>query len=246
MAPFRPDCEPGRCGPGRQQREHRFPAESRNETALCDSAAGGGWQNSQACRYQAQGRVLYSLISFPAAGNYTLRAAHDDNLVVELSADYANTNYRNASYGIPVGQLGAWTSNDETFETVGTFNAANANSCALIRVYWTSRAESTTTGCSGHVRATSPKSSPPRRSATPRCPPAPTAATVRSAATATLTLNKVLGSPRLVASDQFTIEIGTNPATGTVRSATTSGDGTGQQASTGAFRPSREPTTCAR
>lgn len=213
-----------------------FRQNPRDQTALCDSAAGTGWENSQSCRYQAQGRVLYALISFPQAGTYTLSAAHDDNLAVELSTDYANTNYRAASYDIPVGSLASYTSGDTTFETIGTFTAANANSCALIRVYWLNQ------GGINHnrLRWTRPGGVTEIVPASAfRNPSLPASAngcngSITGNGTA-VTLNKVLGSPRLDASDQFTLEIGTTPAGGTVRSATTGGSGTGQQGSTGAY-----------
>jgi uncharacterized repeat protein (TIGR01451 family) len=220
-----------------------FRQNPRDQTALCDAAAGTGWENSQACLYQAQGRVLYALVSFPQAGTYTLSAAHDDNLAVELSTDYANTNYRAASYDIPVGALASYTSSDTVFETIGTFSAANANSCALIRVYWLNQ------GGVNHTRLrwTRPGGVTEIVPASAfRDPSLPTSAngcngSITGNGTA-ITLNKVLGSPRLDASDQFTLEIGTSAAGGTVRSATTAGSGTGQQASTGAYAASTGTT----
>ncbi len=248
MAPFRAlTANPANAARTGTSANIDFRQSPANQTALCNSAAGTGWQNSDACRYQAQGRVLYALISFPQAGSYTLSAAHDDNLVVELSTDYANTNYRSASYDIPVGALAEWTTNDETFEEVGSFNAANANSCALIRVYWTNQ-----NGVNhNRLRWTRPNAGPGTTTeivpaSAFRDPSLPTSAngcngSITGNGTA-VTLNKVLGSPRLNSGDQITIEIGTTQAGGTVRSATTSGTGTGQQASTGAF-PAATGTT---
>lgn len=237
MAPFRAlTANPANAARTGTSADIDFRQSPSDLTALCDNAAGGGWQNSQACQHQAQGRVLYALISFPQAGDYTLAAAHDDNLVVELSTDYANTNYRNASYDIPVGALAEWTPNDEVFETVGTFNAANADSCALIRVFWTNQAGVNHT----RLQWTLPDGSTEIVPASAyRDPSLPTSAdgcvgSISGEGTA-ITLNKVLGSERLDAGDQFVIEIGTTQTGGTVRSAQTSGDGTGQQASTGAF-----------
>lgn len=240
MAPFRTlTSNPADAARTGSSTNIDFSGTSANDSSLCNNGALG----SQACLHQAQGRVLYSLISFPQAGTYTLSAAHDDNLVVELSTDYANISYRNASYDIPVGQLSEWTSNENTFATIGTFNAANADSCALIRVFWTNQ------GGINHNRLqwTLPDGTTQIVPATAfRNPSLAASATgcngsITGNGTA-ITLNKVLGSPRLAASDQFTIEIGTSQGGGTVRSATTSGTGTGQQASTGAF-PASTGTT---
>lgn len=209
---------------------------------LCDRTA-PDWANTEACLYQAQGRVLYSLIAFPSAGTYTLAAAHDDNLVVELSTDYANTNYRSASYDIPVGALAEYTANDETFATIGTFNAANAGSCALIRVYWTNQ-----NGANhNRLRWTLPNGTTEIVPASAfRDPSQPvSAADCNGSITGqgrALVLNKVLGTERVDPSDQFVIEIGTSPTGGTVRAAVTAGSGTGQAASTGAF-PAAANTT---
>lgn len=200
---------------------------------LCDNTGG---VTSQACLYQAQGRIAYALIQFPQAGSYTLSAAHDDNLVVELSNQYSNTDYRNAVYGIPVGALAAWTLNENTYETIGTFSAANVNSCALIRVYWTNqeginhnRLRWTTPAGTTEIIPSSAFRDPALVTSSVGCN-----GSVDGNGTS-ITLNKVIGSPRLNSSDQFTVEIGTTTAAGTVRSATTAGSGTGQQASTGAY-----------
>lgn len=244
MAPFRAlTADPANAARTGTSANIDFRQTPALETGLCNNAAGTGWQTSQACRYQAQGRVLYSLVSFPEAGTYTLSAAHDDNLVVELSTDYANPAFRNASYDVPVGALAEWTTDDQTFETVGTFSAANPGSCALIRVYWTNQ-----NGINhNRLRWTRPGGTTEIIPASAfRDPSSPTAAdgcngSITGNGTA-VTLNKVLGSPRLDAGDQFTVEIGTSQTGGTVRSATTSGEGTGQQASTGAF-PAATNTT---
>ncbi|WP_024891870.1 DUF11 domain-containing protein [Luteimonas huabeiensis] len=222
--------------------DFRQAPQAPDEPALCNSTL-PNWTTSTACRYQAQGRVMYSLISFPLAGTYTLQAAHDDNLVVELSTDYTNTNYRNASYDIPVGALAEYTSNDQTFATVGTFNAASPSSCALIRVYWTNQ-----NGVNhSRLRWTLPNGTTEIVPASAfRDPSQPvSAADCNGSITGqgrALVLNKVLGTERVDPSDQFVIEIGTSPTGGTVRAAVTAGSGTGQAASTGAF-PAAANTT---
>ncbi len=57
--------------------------------SLCDNRVN---TTSTPCTLQAQGKVAYALIQFPQAGTYSIAAAHDDNLVIELSPDYTNTN----------------------------------------------------------------------------------------------------------------------------------------------------------
>ncbi|MFT3763525.1 MAG: hypothetical protein QM761_13160 [Pseudoxanthomonas sp.] len=242
MAPFRAlTADPGNAARTGSSPNIDFRQSSTSQAALCDSDQGS--LSDEACLYQAQGRVLYSRISFPEAGAYTLAAAHDDNLVVELSSDYTNPNYRTASYDLPVGQLAAWTLNDVTFEDVGSFNAASANSCALIRVYWTNQE-----GINhNRLQWTKPDGTteivPASAFGDPSVPadPAECTGSITGEGRA-ITLNKILGSARLDSSDQFVIEIATSQAGGTVRSAATSGSGTGQQASTGAF-PAAASTT---
>lgn len=193
--------------------------------------------NSTACGYQAMGRVTYALIRFPAAGTYTLSVAHDDNVDVDLSSDFANTNYHAASYDVPVGSVGDYTSGETVFATLGTFSAAAANSCALVRMYWTNA------GGLNFSRLRWTRPSP----TTTEIIPAAQMFDPGNAASANgcngsitgnrtgVTLNKSLGSPRAQAADQFTVEIGTTATAGTVRQASTSGSDVGLQASTGAF-----------
>lgn len=233
MAPFRVlAANPADAARSGSSPNIDFLGSNASASALCNNGASG----SQACLHQAQGRVLHALIQFPEAGAYTLRAAHDDNLVVEFSTDYTNTSFRSASYDIPVGALSEWTANENTFATIGTFTAANAGSCALIRVFWTNQAginhnrlQWTTPGNVTQIVPASAFRNPSLPDSADGCN-----GSITGNGTA-VTLNKVLGSPRLDAADQFTIEIGTTPAGGTVRSAVTAGSGTGQQASTGAF-----------
>lgn len=202
---------------------------------LCHSGAGAA--SSTSCGLQAMGRVSYALIQFPQAGTYSVSIAHDDNVELGFSSDYANTTYRAASYDVPVGTVNNWTSGEEDYAALGSFTAANANSCALVRMYWLNHG-----GINfARLRWTLPGSG------TPVIIPATAFRDPAAAASAigcngsitgngtTITLNKVLGAPRADASDQFTVQIGTTSTAGTVREATTSGTGVGQQASTGAL-----------
>lgn len=189
------------------------------------------------CNLQAMGRVSYALIQFPLAGAYSVSIAHDDNVELGFSSDYANTAYRTASYDVPVGTVNDWTASEDTYVSLGNFTAASANSCALVRVYWLNHG-----GINfARLRWTTPGS------ATPVVIPSTAFRDPADAASAngcngsitgngtTLTLNKVLGAPRADASDQFTVQIGTTATAGTVREASTTGAGVGQQASTGAL-----------
>ena len=204
-----------------------------SNTQQCNSTVSPG---SPACALQVMGRVTYALVRFPAAGSYTLSVAHDDNVDVDLSSDYANTSYRTASYNIPVGALSNFTAGENDFVSVGTFSAAAANSCALIRMYWTNagglnyaRLRWTRPGPVTEVIPATQLFDPGLASSATGCN-----GSITGNATA-VTLNKVIGAPRAQATDQFTVEIGTTATAGTVLQATTSGAGTGQQASTGAF-----------
>lgn len=200
---------------------------------LCNSGAGS--VSATSCGLQAMGRVSYALIQFPAAGTYNVSVAHDDNVELGFSSDYANTAYRTASYDVPVGSVNDWTASEETYVSLGNFTAANANSCALVRVYWLNY------GGINHARLrwTLPGSGTAViiPSTAFRDPAAAASATGCNGSITgngtTITLNKVVGAPRAIASDQFTVQIGTTSAAGTVREATTAG--TGQQASTGAL-----------
>lgn len=204
-----------------------------SEFNLCHPAAA---PNSASCQVQAMGRVTYALIRLPAAGTYALSVAHDDNIDVDVSSDYANTSYRNASYDVPIGTVGDYTSGETVFSNLGTFTAAAANSCALLRVYWTNAG-----GINfSRLRWTRPDATTEIIPAVQLFDPGLAASangcngSITGNRTA-VTLNKVLASPRAQAADQFTVEIATAAAAGTVRQATTSGSSIGQQVSTGAF-----------
>lgn len=209
------------------------------DNPLCNTALNG---NSTACQYQAMGRVAYALIRFPQAGSYSMADAHDDNTEVQLSADYTNTNYRTASYDIPVGAVSAWTNSETDFANLGTFTAAQANSCALVRVYWTNQGGVTF----NHLRWTRPDNVTEIIPASAFFDPSSgTSASGCSGAisgNATITLNKVVGSQRVQTSDQFRVAIGTSSGGTQVASATTSGSGTGQQATTSSQTVTLGPT----
>ena len=198
--------------------------------ALCDNRSN---TTSVPCRLQAQGKVAYALVQFPQAGTYSIAAAHDDNVVIELSPDFTNTNYRTASYSILAGQVSDWSSSETDFQTFGTFTAVNANSCALLRMYWNNQ-----NGLNfNHLRWTTPGGTTQIVPATALRDPAAVGSATGCNGSITgnvagITLNKVIGSPRINAADQFTLQIGTTAGGGTVATATTTGSGTGQQAST--------------
>lgn len=114
----------------------------RNQPTLCNTTQllDGSYDvlgAGAACQADAQGRVLYALIKFPQAGLYTFGFAHDDQIDLDLSSDYANTAYRSATYDISVGNAAALTASDTTYASfAGTFRASAANACALLRLYW--------------------------------------------------------------------------------------------------------------
>ena len=198
--------------------------------ALCDNRTN---TTNVPCRLQAQGKVAYALVRFPQAGTYSIAAAHDDNVVIELSPDFTNTNYRTVSYSILAGQVSDWSSDEADFQTFGGFTAANANSCALLRMYWNNQG-----GLNfNHLRWTTPGGTTQIIPASSLHDPAAVGSATGCNGSITgnvagITLNKVVGSPRINAADQFTLQIGTSAGGGTVATATTAGSGTGQQAST--------------
>ncbi len=241
MAPFRAlTLDPANAVRTGSSPNIDFRQSPADQTGLCNSAAGDGWEDSVACQHQAQGRVMYALIQAPYAGAYTVSVAHDDNLVVELSAEYEETDYRNAVYDIPVGSLAEWTTNDTTFATIGIFNAANPNSCALMRVYWTNQAginharlrwvrpNANGVGTTTEIIPASAYRDPSQPDSANGC----NGSIVGN--DSEITLNKVVGNQRLNANDQFRIVVSSSED-GELGASTTAGAGTGQQASTGPF-----------
>lgn len=200
---------------------------------LCNVNLSG---TSEACRYQAMGKVIYALVQFPQAGAYTMSVAHDDNVEVNLSSDYANTNYRSASYDIPVGAVSEWTNSENDYSDLGTFTAANANSCALIRVYWSNQNGVTFNRLRWRLPNSTVQVVPAENFRDPSS--AASAQGCQGSITgngAAITLNKIVGSQRIDASDQFTVGIASSANGTAIRQDSTNGAGTGQQASTGAL-----------
>lgn len=205
---------------------------------LCNATGVGGDANSAACVADAQGRVLYSLIVFPTTGTYALSLAHDDEVDIDLSSDFTNTSYRTASYDIPVGTLNSYTASDTTYENSVTLTTSGANRCALARIYWNNagginhlRLRWNINGGGAVIIPASAYLDPSQASSSSVCTgPITTTATIAS-----IGVNKIVGtSGRIDPSDQFTVSLAANASGTLVTSATTSGSGTGQQASTGA------------
>lgn len=205
---------------------------------LCNLWA-DSWGSSDACQNDATGRVLYVMVKFPAAGQYSFTAAHDDGIDIDLSSDYANTSYRTANYDIAVGQpaLG-WTDGDNFFDPVpGSFNAGGTNRCALMRIYWNNNGGPTRLRLAWTKPDGTTEIVPSTQLAHPGQATSSTGCTgtiTNTANQAWLTVNKLVGtSGRIAAADQFTISVTTGVTK--LSSASTSGSGTGQAASTGAF-----------
>jgi uncharacterized repeat protein (TIGR01451 family) len=212
---------------------------------LCNANATGapgieaGNVNSPACARRKMGRVVYARLHFPTAGNYTLRVTHDDQVQVDMSSFYSSPNYHNALYDIPVGKLDSYTSDDNadgsstasgTVSTLGTYTA-QANSCALIRVYWNN-----TNGRSFlRLKWTRPGPVTEFIPAERLFDPSTSAPTTEPNACTTsitntepsITLNKTVAG-RAIPADQFTVQIATAATGGTtLKQDTTSGSDTG-------------------
>lgn len=208
--------------------------------ALCntDNMTGGYDPDGtgETCMADAQGRVLYALVRFPAIGSYSFSAAHDDEIDLDISSDFINTNYRQASYDVPAGSSASYTA-VTTFEALaGTYTAFTPNACALIRLYWNNA------GGLNHLRLrwTKPGNITEIIPASQFFDPAAIGSrlgclsSIVTSATS-LSVNKAVGSTgRASTADQFTVAIKDSAETVTLAASTTSGSGTGQQASTGA------------
>jgi uncharacterized repeat protein (TIGR01451 family) len=203
---------------------------------LCDNRSAAG-RATAACTNHAMGKVIYSRIRFPAAGTYTLAVAHDDANEVNLSSDYANPAYRDVTYDIPVGLLSSFTNGEDIFQTIGSFNAPQANSCLLVRMYWVnaggqnfSRLRWQHPQVNGGVAQVIPAA----QFSDPGVVPSESACqgSVVSQAASILLEKNVLG--RVAPQDQFTVSI--NQGATALRSATTTGSDLGVQASTGALQ----------
>lgn len=203
---------------------------------LCDTSPSGDPAGSGvACLADAQGRVVYALIKFPQAGSYSIAVAHDDEVDLDFSSDYSNTSYRSASYDLPVATAGSWTNDENTFETLGTVNAPAANSCVVMRLYWNNAGGRNFL----RLRWTKPNSTveiiPGGQMFDPGTASSSNGCNASITGPGTITLNKAIGaSGRVAAADQFTVAVALDSTGAVAASATTSGTGTGQQATTGA------------
>jgi hypothetical protein len=216
-----------------------FAATSGTLCNTSNATAGAGYDaagTGPACQADAQGRVVYALVKFPASGTYTFSAAHDDEVDLDLSTDYTNTSYRTAAYNMPVGDAAAWTANDTTYETLaGVFSTPTANACILMRLYWSNNGGITFL----RLRWTRPDSVsevvPAAQLFDPGDPASSAGCTGSiSSNNTSIVLNKAVGaSGRAAAADQFTVTVAQNSNNAFVSGATTAGSGTGQQASTG-------------
>jgi uncharacterized repeat protein (TIGR01451 family) len=204
-------------------------------SALCSLVADPAGTGA-ACQADAQGRVLWTVLKFPAAGTYTFSIAHDDQVDVDMSSAFSATDYKNAAYEIPVGSLNSYTANDTTYENVpASFAASAINSCVLVRIYWVNagginhlRLRWTKPGGTTEIIPAAQFNTPGQSAAALGC----VAGTVTTAQTSIMANKIIAATGRADAADQFSLNL-MNGAT-LVTAATTSGSGTGQQASTGA------------
>ena len=91
---------------------------------------------SAACRAWIMGRVMYTLVVFPQAGNYKFSVSHDDDVKVDFSTQYS-TNYRSTVYNVAVGSVAEYSNNETDFQNLaGNFNSATPGGCYLARVLW--------------------------------------------------------------------------------------------------------------
>lgn len=194
-----------------------------------------------ACKNHVQGRVVYALVKFPAAGVYTFSVADDDETDIDFSSNYTNTNYHGQSgtnptgavYDIPAGSAQGYTFNENTFAAFGNVVAPVANSCALMRFFWNNQggrdyARLQWTGAvATAIVPASAMFDPSAAASSSGC-----VAAIQPA-TPSITLNKVIGNGRVNAADQFTVTATSSGGT-VIGQSTTSGSGIGQQATTGA------------
>lgn len=105
---------------------------------LCDMGDIGKDSASSraACAKWKMGRIAYTVVRFPVAGNVQLRVAHDDDLKVDFSSQITiGANYRNANWTYEVGQLSTYVAADR-WVALGTYNSPAVGSCALVRLAW--------------------------------------------------------------------------------------------------------------
>lgn len=105
---------------------------------LCDMGDIG--KNSQsskaACAKWKMGRIAYTVLRFPVAGDVQLRVAHDDDLKVDVSNQIdIGANYRNANWNYEVGRLTNYVGAN-SWVALGTYKSPAVGSCALVRLAW--------------------------------------------------------------------------------------------------------------
>ncbi|MGN0860109.1 MAG: hypothetical protein ACI4NW_13190 [Stenotrophomonas sp.] len=176
-----------------------------------DTAVGGNTALSRAsCGLHAMGRMSYTVVRMPVAGNIGFYIAHDDNARVDLSTQYQlGTGYRGASWNLPVGALTDYTTDSNTFSRIGSVTSPGVGSCLLLRVAWANTGGRnymrlgyrTVTGTTTQFFATQDLINP-TDSATiaQRCIGAVQAAP-------TVQLNKVIQDGRAQAADQFRLSL---------------------------------------
>jgi uncharacterized repeat protein (TIGR01451 family) len=196
---------------------------------ISDSASTG-----PACSTDSFGQVNYTLVKFTAAGNYTLAVAHDDEVDIDISTNFASVgpNYRNAIYNIPVGRLSGFSTNETTFETIGTFNAGAATACALVRIVWNNRGGKTDLSLQWTTPAAVTQIIPAANLLDPSVAASASGCTAITASgnPPSITLIKSIAGGRVNSADQFTVSIN-NGAT-LVAAANTYGSPIGVQATT--------------
>ena len=90
-----------------------------------------------ACNRRIMGRVFYTVVRMPVAGNIGFYIAHDDDARVDLSSDFQiGANYQGAQWDLPVGALSSYTSDSNTFARIGSVTSPAVGSCLLMRVAW--------------------------------------------------------------------------------------------------------------
>lgn len=184
---------------------------------LCDMGDIGKNSASSraACAKWKMGRIAYTVVRFPVAGNVQLRVAHDDDLKVDFSNDiFLGANYRNANWSFEVGQLSTYVG-ENNWVALGTYNSPAVGSCALMRLAWVNngglnhlRLRYRTTDFNGNTRPSNANKSfaaadfiDPLDVETiqRRCTGAVTAPEV--------TLSKQIVAGRINATDQFTLNV---------------------------------------
>lgn len=202
---------------------------------LCNVERSGA---STACTLDAMGRVMWARVQFPRAGTYNFNVSHDDEVVMQVSSDYQNLDYKNLSYNLAVGQLSSYTSNDSTYvDLANSVYAPQANACAWVRIYWNNN------GGVNHLRMrwdrpVSDHSTSRTRETIPASAflsttgPVNCTSAVTASGTSVQLLKQVGETGRFNPADQFEIQI--LEGSTVVESAISNGSGLGTVAATGA------------